>query len=48
MNNTNFKIICNEFLNQAQADAIVDTLTDLVNYYYRVIFPIKDANEKVV
>lgn len=34
-------------LEQAQADAIVDTLMDLVNYYYRVIYPIQDANEKV-
>lgn len=31
---------------KAQADAIVDTLMDLVNYYYKNIFHIQDAAEK--
>ena len=34
-------------LRQAQADAIVDTVMDLVNVYYSKIFPIKDEAEKV-
>ena len=34
-------------LRQAQADAIVDTVMELVNAYYSKIFPIKDDAEKV-
>ena len=34
-------------LRQAQADAIVDTVMELVNAYYSKIFPIKDEAEKV-
>lgn len=33
-------------LEQAQADAIVDTIIDLVNYFYSKIFGIKDALEQ--
>ena len=33
-------------LEQAQADAIVDTILDLVNFYYSKVFPIQDATEK--
>nr|AYN44505.1 glutathione S-transferase S10 [Brachionus rotundiformis] len=33
-------------LQQAQADAIVDTIMELVNYYYSNIFRIKDEDEK--
>lgn len=33
-------------LEQAQADAIVDTILELINYYYSSIFHIQDAAEK--
>lgn len=33
-------------LEQAQADAIVDTILDLVNFYYSKVFPIQDEAEK--
>jgi hypothetical protein len=32
---------------EAQADAIVDTILELVNFYYSKVFPIQDAAEKV-
>jgi hypothetical protein len=34
--------------NKAQADAIVDTIGELVNSYYAKVYPISLANEKVV
>ena len=34
-------------LKAAQADAIVDTVMELVNTYYSKVFPIKDDAEKV-
>ena len=35
-------------LKAAQADAIVDTVMELVNAYYSKVFPIKDETEKVI
>jgi hypothetical protein len=32
---------------KAQADAVVDTILDLVNFYYSKVFPIEDEAEKV-
>lgn len=35
-------------LEQAQSDAIVETVLDIINYYYSKIFFIDDEDEKVV
>lgn len=34
-------------LEKAQADAIVDTVMDLVNFYYANVFKVQDPEEKV-